>query len=115
MRSQATILAYDIIDTMRTNTPSVNAGGYDIAFADATPTATNCYGADANCTAAEMATSDLNHWRTTVAASLPSGNGFISAGDLGATNRVSVIITWVDPYSADQGSERVSIQTELAK
>jgi len=115
MRSQATILAYDMIDTMRTNSPSVTSGAYNIGFADETPAATECYGAEANCTSAEMATSDINHWRTSLAASLPSGNGFIAAGDAGTTNRVSVIITWIDPYAADQGSERVTIQSELSK
>ena len=39
LRSQATILAYDIIDSMRANIPAVTGGDYHITMAAATPAA----------------------------------------------------------------------------
>jgi type IV pilus assembly protein PilV len=113
MKSQASIMAYDIIDSMRTNIPSVTSGSYGIALAADTPEAVNCYGGEADCTAAQMATSDVNHWRTTLGDSLPSGNGAIATTDLGDTTLVSVTISWVDPYSAADGNEQIVLTSEL--
>ena len=75
LRSQAAILAYDIIDSMRANIPAVSAGNYGLAFTAATPAAVDCYGLAANCTTLQMASSDLNRWRTVLATYMPSGNG----------------------------------------
>ena len=37
MRTQATFLAYDMIDSMRANIPAVTNGNYNLTFATATP------------------------------------------------------------------------------
>jgi len=115
MTSQASILAYDIIDSMRTNAPSVTAGNYGIALATATPEAVNCYGAEADCTGAQMATSDVNHWRAALGNSLPSGNGGIATTDLGGSTLATVTITWVDPYTAANGNEQIVLTAELSQ
>jgi type IV pilus assembly protein PilV len=115
MKAQASILAYDIIDSMRANTASVTAGNYGIALDSDTPTTTNCYGADADCTAAQMATSDVNHWRTTLGSVLPSGNGGIATTDLGGTTQATITITWIDPYSAADGNEQIVFNAELSQ
>ncbi|MBK6596509.1 MAG: type IV pilus modification protein PilV [Proteobacteria bacterium] len=62
-RSQATFLAYDIADRMRANRDSALAGEYDIALATATPAAGG----------ATLSQRDLNEWRTSIVATLPSG------------------------------------------
>jgi len=113
MKSQASVMAYAIIDSMRTNIPSVTAGSYGIALGTDTPVAENCYGGAADCTAAQMAVSDVNYWRTTLGLSLPSGNGGIVTADLGTTTLVSVTVTWVDPYSAADGNEQIVLTSEL--
>ena len=70
-RSQATQLAYDIADRMRTNVVALNAGQYNNRAA----TADNC---NANtCTPAEMAGYDLAQWNQQIAAQLPSGVGLV--------------------------------------
>ncbi len=113
MKAQASILAYDIIDSMRVNIASVTAGNYGIAIDSETPATTNCYGADADCTAAQMATSDLNHWRTSLDSVLPSGTGGITTTDIGGSTLATITITWVDPYSAANGNEQVVFTSEL--
>ncbi len=113
LRSQATILAYDIIDSMRANIPAVTGGDYRITMAAATPAAVNCYGLGANCTTNQMATSDLNRWRTVLGSYLPTGSGQVDTVDLGTTTQVTVTVTWLDPYSAESGSEQLVLAAEL--
>ncbi len=113
MRSQATILAYDIIDSMRCNIPAVTAGNYGLPLNAATPAAVNCYGVAANCTTPQMASSDLNRWRTVLATYMPSGNGQVTTVDLGGTTQVTVAVNWIDPYSADRGNEQLVLVAEL--
>ena len=112
-RSQATILAYDIIDSMRANILAVTSGDYKITFAAVTPTAVDCYGLAANCTTAQMATSDINRWRTVLGNYLPAGNGQVDTVDIGTTTQVTVTVTWLDPYSAESGNEQLVLVSEL--
>ncbi len=113
LRSQATILAYDIIDSMRANTPAVSGGDYGITFAAATPTAVDCRGLVADCSTAQMATADLNRWRTVLGNYLPAGSGQVDTLDLGNMTRVTVAVAWLDPYSAESGNEQIVLVTEL--
>ncbi len=114
LRSQAAILAYDIIDSMRANIPAVTAGNYGLTPAAATPAAVDCYGLAANCTTVQMASSDLNRWRTVLATYMPSGNGQVTTVDLGGgTTQVTVAVVWIDPYSAESGNEQVVLVSEL--
>ncbi len=113
MRSQATFLAYDMVDSMRANIPAVTNGNYNLTFATATPTAVNCYGPAADCASGQMATSDINRWRTVLANYLPSGNGQITTVINATTTRVTVSVQWLDPFTAEGGNEQVSLLAEL--
>ena len=115
LRSQATIHALSIVDSMRANIPSVTAGDYRLANGIATIAAVSCYGLQANCTTQQMAAADLNRWRTVLAAHLPSGNGQVATVDLGNTTQVNIVVQWFDPYSADTGSEQLVLVSELRK
>jgi len=115
LRTQASILAYDIIDSMRANILSVTGGDYGITFAAATPDTVNCYGLDADCTTNQMATSDLNRWRILLDNYLPAGNGQVELLDLGGTTQVTVTVQWLDPYSAESGNEQVVLISELTQ
>ncbi len=115
MRSQAAILAYDVIDSMRANIPAVANGDYRITFAQATPVAVDCYGPGANCTTAQMATTDLNRWRNVLTNYQPSGSGQVSTVNVGITTQVIVAVTWVDPYSAESGNEQLVLTSELGQ
>jgi type IV pilus assembly protein PilV len=124
MRSQASILAYDIVDTMRGNMVGVAGTSYGLEFDDiriADPDTwkdSECYGTDVDCTPTEMAQADLFRWRENLAAALPSGLGEIDMTYPGGGNPTApytavVTVTWVDPYSAANGTEQVSITTRL--
>ena len=79
-RSQANFLAYDILESMRVNSPAsqyFNAGsvnGSCVAFnqADATP----------NCTASQMSEDDTFRWRQKIARELTQGDGLVCRSDL---------------------------------
>ena len=119
MRSQASMLAYNIVDAMRANPTGVANGNYSITFAESYEAAAageasvgvDCYGAEADCSAAQMAASDLDRWNTVLGAYLPSGQGQIVtviAND--SIPRATVSVQWVDPYSAEAGPEQVSLE-----
>ncbi len=82
MRSQATILAYDIVDRMRANYEAAVAEQYNIAMDDDAPT---CGTAVPAC--------DLNSWLTRLGNTLPNGDGSVTVSNVGTT---TVIVQWTD-------------------
>ena len=63
-RGQATLLAYDMIDRMRTNKTAALAGSYTNALNTAPTTGgSDCQATSATCNGATMATYDLNQWK----------------------------------------------------
>jgi type IV pilus assembly protein PilV len=115
MRAQASNIGYDIIDRMRVNTPALTNGDYDIGADDDTPAVIDCKGADANCSTVEMAQFDHFWWRETVEEFLPSGTGAIATEDNGTFTKVTVSLTWIDPYSAADGAEQNVFTAELPR
>ncbi len=71
MRSQATILAYDIIDRMRANAVSAQDGNYFITSGTVDSDCESTSG----CTDSEMASHDVARWQARLAEELPSGGG----------------------------------------
>ena len=112
MRSQANLLAYDIIDAMRANPPAVAADAYELELDADTPQGVDCYGIEANCTTAQLAVADLNRWRTVLATYLPNGTGQVvtNGGGGGVVASATVTVQWTDPYSANDGPEQISLQ-----
>jgi len=97
LRSQANVMAYDILDRMR-----INAGqytSYERSLTDAVP------GASTN----NLAQQDLHEWLTTVGRNLPGGQGSI---DCDANRQCTVVLRWVDrdrpaeEGAADPGDEQ---------
>lgn len=90
-RTQASILASDIIDRIRLNESNVSA--YDTSSFSPTP---------GNCTvlAAPDANNDRNCWYQQLQDSLPGGNGAISV-DTG-TGVVTVTVSWVERPGASR-------------
>ena len=114
MRSQATMLAYDIIDAMRANSPAVVNNDYALGLQEVTPQAIDCYGMDANCTPTDIANSDLNRWRTVLGMYLPGGTGQIETNAVGGAIATAVVtVQWTDPYSAGDGAEQVVLQAAI--
>lgn len=73
MRSQATILAYDVIDRMRANVSAVEAGDYFISSGTEKSSCETTSG----CTDAEMAAHDVLRWQARLAEELPLGSGLV--------------------------------------
>jgi type IV pilus assembly protein PilV len=106
-RSQATILAYDIIDRMRANRALAEAGSYDLALGTGPGATVNCE--TGTCSTANLATYDLNQWLCLLGswdASAACGNfgieGLLLEGDgavVRAGNTVTVTIRWTDDRS----------------
>lgn len=127
MRSQATALAYDLADRMRSNVAGANAGSYVPSTA---ALVTGC-STTSGCTPGELAQHDLAEWNNAVATYLPMGQGFVcvdsTPGDGtdaadpqcdGAGTQFSIKIWWDDDRNGaisvtPENMERFSINLQL--
>jgi len=98
LRSQASTITSDIIDRMLVNRATARAGSYDTGLG--VPVAvlpSNCDGDAAdNCSVTEMATLDIDQWKSSLSNLLPSGDGTISRAVVGGLTTVTVTIQWDD-------------------
>ena len=76
LRTQATFLAGDILDSMRANVTPARAGSYDVAFGGAG-------------TGGTVEGDDLIAWKAALAAALPAGDGQITTTGSDVTVEVS--------------------------
>jgi type IV pilus assembly protein PilV len=76
LRSQATDLAYAILDDMRGNRAIAMAQGYDVPINTAPAAPGSCVGT--GCAPAALATYDVNTWLSRLALALPSGTGSVT-------------------------------------
>ncbi|MDE2091654.1 MAG: type IV pilus modification protein PilV [Gammaproteobacteria bacterium] len=117
MRTQATALAYSIIDRMRTNQLAAQNGQYNIALGTAAPgSATICNGTGANCSSTTLAAFDLAQWKQALASStngLPGGDGSIVTAAVGGVTTVTVTVQWIDSraYAALKKSSAPTVTT----
>ena len=128
MRSQATALAYDLADRMRSNVLSARLGLYD---PDTAATVAGCK-STTGCTAQDMAKHDLAEWNAAIATYLPMGQGFVcvdSTPDDGASatspacdgsgTQIAVKIWWDEDRDGkinmveSTNTERFAISVEL--
>ena len=79
VRSQATVMAYEITDRMRMNRVAALAGQYNTALSQTSVTGQT------------RAAVDLASWKTALQSQLPDGRGAIA---LGTGNRVTVTVQW---------------------
>jgi type IV pilus assembly protein PilV len=85
LKTQASMLAYDMADRMRSNLQGVNAGNYDDvdSMDDPVKSAPGCATGNTACSAADTATYDIYQWTNkdnegSIASLLPSGYGIIT-------------------------------------
>lgn len=100
-RSQAVIMANDILDRMRSNQVGVTGGNYNaVTSSTEFDTVTNC--TTNVCTTEQMATYDAQDWTSRLATVLPSGVGTVTG--TGAGSLFSVTIRWDDSRSGATGT-----------
>lgn len=96
LRSQAVIMAYDMMDRMRANRNAATWGGsYDRTYGDAVPTQV-C--TSSVCSPVQMANADEKEWIESVQ-KLPSGDGEFSV-NLG-TDVVTIKVHWDNAKTGD--------------
>ena len=122
MQTQASYIAYDMIDKIRANRTEALGGGYDSALS-VLPTGgvVNCQSTSANCTPTQLAAFDLLQWKcslgffeTNAACAplnatnvLPGGNASVAVNG----NDVTVTVQWAERGAANP--ETVMIMAEL--
>lgn len=99
-RSQATWLAYDIIDRARANRNLALAGSYNIALTAAAPVMTQ--EPDTPPVTFPIQVQDLAQWRGALAQALPGGTGSVAVTP--ANRTISVVIQWDDSRGAGGGT-----------
>lgn len=104
LRTQATLLAYDMADRMRANMNGVQNGAYDAI--DGTEADPGCI--TTGCTDAEMAAYDGFIWGRTVADTLPAGTGTVTAQG----GAFLITLNWNE--RTDAGSEAKSHEMRFA-
>jgi len=102
LRSQATILSYDIVDRMRINRTVALAGGYDVNY-DVVPTG-----------GSTLVSADLDEWKTLLGDVLPDGDGAIDCD----SNSCTVSLRWTERSGSDavleDGEEASEVPVEFA-
>lgn len=98
LRSQATNLAYDMIDRMRANRQAALNGAYDGGFASPAPACGSVVAASTT-----VADVDIAAWRNALACALPSGTGSV---DVAADGVTTVRVRW-DESRAEQSAATV--------
>jgi len=93
MRSQASILAYDMADRIR-----ANRGADYISALSSAAQVTACLSSP-GCAPANMAQNDVFEWQKAVGKALPMGTGTITL----AVNVYTISISWDDGFSGNAG------------
>lgn len=98
-RSQATNLAYDIIDRARANAAAARAGAYNVNFGFS------------NQGTGTLAQRDLSEWRQSLINNLPAGTGSVQWDN--ANNIFRVIVQWDDSRGQEANPRAFQTETDL--
>lgn len=105
--TQATWLAYDILDRMRANSAGALAGAYGAA---------NALGAPASCStiapSGSIAAQDIGGWKNMIACALPEGDGAITVTP--ANRQVRITVQWNDSRATNGvSSQQLIVESQL--
>jgi len=94
-RTQATLLAYDMIDRIRANPTARTAGSnnfdnVNITYLPSYPADPSC---TSSCTPANLRDFDIRRWKDNIAATLPKGQGAICRGTFNAALTTCTVST----------------------
>jgi type IV pilus assembly protein PilV len=114
LRSQATDLAYAILDDMRGNRAIAMAQGYDVPINTAPAAPGSCVGT--GCAPGALATYDVNTWLSRLALALPSGTGSVTttttvAPPVGTT--AAITVQWDDSSAQSVFSTAAGTQMSI--
>ncbi len=121
-RTQATSLAYDILDRIRAN-PNGSyitlftqpASTYNGSTSSNSGSNDDCLGNTVTCNAASMTNFDLSEWKTAIEALLPNGQGDVNVE--AGTTRVVITVQWEDKRDVQDPAANkilsVQMRTEL--
>lgn len=102
MRTQATGLAYNIIDRMRANMTATNNGQYDISMPGSASTASDPSACTTStCDSTQLAAYDLDQWEYDAARLLPQGRGSITTNSTSGVSVVTIRVLWNDSRAHD--------------
>jgi type IV pilus assembly protein PilV len=93
MRSQATVLGYQILDSMRANLTAASGGNYTTALDVMPAVPPTCDGT--NCASPQLAQWDVYSWKQNLSTALPMGTGSI-ATSAGNPLTATVTVKWDD-------------------
>ncbi|HET7586676.1 MAG TPA: type IV pilus modification protein PilV [Gammaproteobacteria bacterium] len=94
LRTQANMLAYSIIDRMRSNMLAVTSGDYNMSTVSAT--GNNCPASTNFNNAQELAAVDQQQWLCALAEKLPGASASIATGASGDRTQISITISWFE-------------------
>lgn len=120
LRSQATALAYQAMDSMRANLQAATTSGYVTALGVMPPAAGNC---SAFCDSPTLALSDVYAWKQHLKNALPAGTGSITT-TTSFPVLATVVVQWDDSVAqnaiatatksvAGAGNQSITLQTVL--
>ena len=126
LRTQATALAYEMLDNMRANQQQAIAGSYTTALSAApTNPGFTCLGATA-CTPPNLALYDIYQWKLRLNATsgipplgaLPTGQGSVATTLTGTQTTVVITVSWDDTvaqstFGAAATTQSITLQTLL--
>jgi len=95
LRSQAVVLAYDILDRMRANPAGVRAGAYD-AIGGPVPDP-GCI--QVGCAPGQLAQHDAHEWQQAIRTQLPGGSGTVSRSG----TRFQILVAWDEKGATGTG------------
>ncbi|MDW3094943.1 MAG: type IV pilus modification protein PilV [Gammaproteobacteria bacterium] len=116
-RSQATFLAYDILDRMRANKGEVDNGTYDILISAAAPqplVTDMCSTVTVSCTPDKLADYDLWEWKNDLSTYLPNGNGSVRKDNTILTADVYEITVQWDRRAFSESDKATALGTQLS-
>ena len=112
--SQATTLAYAILDRIRVNLDAAENGDYDIAIGTPRTASKDCETASNTCSTTEMADFDVNEWKSSLSSALPGGDGSISRSTSGTRVLVKVTVEWTDPtLDSANNPQTLTVDSEI--
>jgi len=104
LRSQASLLAYDLVERMRANSnQAITSDSYVFSLSSEAPTDPTC--ASTGCTPSQQAQRDLFQWRAALTGSIPGATMVIARTN---PNKYVITIAWSEASALKRGTENLN-------